>query len=373
MANNTLEKYTESLAVYKNYGEKINDLEEEKKSLAKGKWVFFYGLSCILIFLLFINKGGVFWASVFYGLLLPLYPGFIIWALLEDFLINLISGGKLNSLKREIKNVRQLRKIAEDKLRPFEQSTSNYYQAHLEEFFKNNLYKKRSGSQEFEESLSEFQSMIGELSVLNNVFVTTHVSLREYREYLSKRTIDHNFQTSKNNDEIDSIRSLVKSVSEQKPKKKEIVPPERLYRIARKIDWEGRNKKNGLTGREGEEIALVIEQEYLESIGRKDLSDRAYNVALKHGDGLGYDLLSFFADGKEKYIEVKSTTNSLNSPYYLSRNELDFLKEHHEDYFLYRILISNGDTKNVLFKSSTSAEVLETHEITPVNFMVKEK
>ena len=80
--------------------------------------------------------------------------------------------------------------------------------------------------------------------------------------------------------------------------------------------------------------------------------------------------MSFFEDGREKFIEVKSTTTSLKSPFYLSRNELGFLNDHNEDYFLYRILVSNDVPQIEIY---SSPEVLEMNEILPVQYMVQAK
>lgn len=102
----------------------------------------------------------------------------------------------------------------------------------------------------------------------------------------------------------------------------------------------------------------------------KDLSDKVRHVSIKDGDGSGYDILSFFQDGKEKYIEVKSTTMSIEAPFYLSKNELGFLKEHVENYFLYRISIANNIPQ---IEAYDSAKILEKAEITPVQYMVQMK
>ena len=205
--------------------------------------------------------------------------------------------------------------------------------------------------------------------------ITTGISywdLREYKDYLTKRTVNHNLQLSKKSEGLTSIRRFVRRFSEpQEQERKEIVAPENLYRMARKIDnWEEINKKRKLTGQKGEEIAVAIEQEFFESINRKDLADKVRNVASEEGDGLGYDVLSFFEDGREKYIEVKSTTKSLISPFYISRNELKFLQEHDEDALIYRIFISDDVPQ---LEAKTISEVLEINEITPIQYIVSGK
>ncbi len=125
-----------------------------------------------------------------------------------------------------------------------------------------------------------------------------------------------------------------------------------------------------MTGDRGEEIAVAIEQDFFESIGRKDLADRVRNVAAEDGDGAGYDVLSFFTDGREKYIEVKSTTSSLSSPIYVSRNELSFLQEHGQDAFIYHILVSGGNSH---IKAQSGSEFLETNELIPIRYVTRVK
>lgn len=380
----TLEEYGLDISVYKNYREKLSALNEKLVELEKNKKLLSvpdfipYGISYFLSFLLLTFLGGSsFWENAIYSIFIAIYPALFLDIFLDtDFVKNTLSLGKFNEINRlssEIKTqVEELKDYTQKKLQPFEKAASDYYQSKLNEFFENNLYKKRAGNQQFEEALSEFSSMIQELSTMNSVFITTGVSfwdLQEYKEYLRKRTINHNLQISKKSGGLAPVRNFVRKFSEpQGQKHKEIVAPEKLYRAARKIDnWEEINKKRRITGLKGEEIVVAMEQEYFESIGRKELADKVRHVAIEDGDGLGYDVLSFFADGKEKYIEVKSTTTSLESPYYLSKNELEFLKEHTEDAFIYRVLVSS-DTPQI--KTYLSSEVLKINEIIPTQYIV---
>lgn len=63
-------------------------------------------------------------------------------------------------------------------------------------------------------------------------------------------------------------------------------------------------------------------------------------VSKTKGDGLGYDVFSFdIIDGNPVpiYIEVKGTTMNENSPFDITRNELDVAKIHGKSYKIYRI------------------------------------
>lgn len=387
----TLTEYNLDISVYKNYREKIAIFEEKLSELEKiqksleSSFAFITStavLFCVYWFLLsyipyliFGEKGWIgIWSIVSFWISLVLAGDS------SDFVANLISLGKLNKTKQsstEIrKQIEELKKATQNQVKPFEKAASDYYRSQLRNFFENNLYKKRSGNSQFEEALAEFSSMIEELSSMNSIFITTDISqmfeLWEYRAYLEKRTINHNFQSSKKSNDLSSVRSFVRSFSQSREQEwKEVIAPEKLYRTARKIDnWEEINRKRKLTGQKGEEIAVALEQEFFESINRKDLADKIRHVAMEDGDGLGYDVLSFFEDGREKYIEVKSTTTSITSPFYLSRNELGFLKEHSEDALIYRICIS-GEAPQLEVK--TSSEVLEMNEIIPMQYMVRAK
>lgn len=381
----TPEEYKHEISVYKNYREKLYGLEKELDGLKRKEKEYrecppiLYGILYILTTWMFLANGTSFWESIFPALLFAGLACVFVAVFLSDFLINLFNFGRLNKIKKlceeikgRIEEIKELKENTYKKLQPFEKSVCDHYKVQLAEFFENNLYKKRSGGQQFEEALSEFSSTIEEISPLNSVLVTTSIPLEEYKEYLKKRTINHNLQVSKKSEGLTSVRNFVRKLSEpQEQKQKEITAPERLYRTARRIDnWEEINKKRKMTGLKGEEIAVVIEQEFFESIGRKDLAEKVRHISAEDGDGLGYDVLSFFENGKEKYIEVKSTTASLGSSFYLSRNELRFLKEHNEDAYIYRILVS-GDIPQI--ETYSSREILETNEIIPVQYMVKIK
>ena len=55
-------------------------------------------------------------------------------------------------------------------------------------------------------------------------------------------------------------------------------------------------------------------------------------------DSLGYDIRSYNVDEKrEMYIEVKTTTGSSTTPFYISENEIDKSRELKDKYYIYRL------------------------------------
>jgi hypothetical protein len=67
------------------------------------------------------------------------------------------------------------------------------------------------------------------------------------------------------------------------------------------------------------------------------LADRIEHVSKTKGDGAGFDILSFETDGRERFIEVKTTAYIAETPFYLSRNELSFSTEEAAKFHLYRL------------------------------------
>ena len=55
------------------------------------------------------------------------------------------------------------------------------------------------------------------------------------------------------------------------------------------------------------------------------------------GDGLGYDIRSFDADGAEMFIEVKTTRLHNDTPFFVSSGEVAASKTWGEAFYLYRL------------------------------------
>jgi hypothetical protein len=108
-------------------------------------------------------------------------------------------------------------------------------------------------------------------------------------------------------------------------------------RLPRKVDYAARDENNRKLGRAGEQWVLEYEQQRLHLAGLADLFARVDWVADRIGDGLGYDILSFDAADKQRFIEVKTTNGSYASSFVISRNELDFSEEVGLAFHLYRV------------------------------------
>ena len=87
----------------------------------------------------------------------------------------------------------------------------------------------------------------------------------------------------------------------------------------------------------GEKLALQYERWELIKHGKEKLADQIRWISKEEGDGAGFDILSKNLNGTDKYIEVKSTKLTKETPFYFSRNELNFSIDHVSDYYLYRL------------------------------------
>lgn len=117
-------------------------------------------------------------------------------------------------------------------------------------------------------------------------------------------------------------------------------PPDELEQmtaIARKFDVAERDARNRALGRAGEQRVLAHERASLIQFGRPDLASQIRWVAEEEGDGAGFDIASFQADGRDRLIEVKTTNGWERTPFHISRNELAVADARCDDWHLVRL------------------------------------
>jgi hypothetical protein len=139
----------------------------------------------------------------------------------------------------------------------------------------------------------------------------------------------------------------------------------RRQRRAMRIDYLAREATNRSLGTKGEALVVTYERARLSSLGCDTLADRVEHVSVTRGDGLGYDVLSFSPDERERYIEVKTTQLGPMTPFYVTSSELRFSAEHHEAYSLYRVY--QFPTEPLMF--ALEGRVDATCTITPAQYL----
>ena len=110
-----------------------------------------------------------------------------------------------------------------------------------------------------------------------------------------------------------------------------------LYFKPVKRDYLEREAHNQSLGLAGEQFALGYEHWRLVQAGQHRLADRVEHVSKTQGDGLGYDILSFDANGRERFIEVKTTSFGRETPFFVTNGELKRSNTAQDQFHLYRL------------------------------------
>ena len=112
---------------------------------------------------------------------------------------------------------------------------------------------------------------------------------------------------------------------------------EKIIATAQKFDVAGRDARNRALGRAGEECVLEHERTSLRAAGRADLASQIRWVSDLDGDGAGYDIRSFNANGEARLIEVKTTNGWDRTPFHITRNELAVAEAKRDEWRLVRL------------------------------------
>ena len=94
---------------------------------------------------------------------------------------------------------------------------------------------------------------------------------------------------------------------------------------------------NQSLGNAGETLILTYERARLERAGRDNLARNVEQVSKTVGDHLGYDIRSYEENGRDRFVEVKTTRYGKRTPFYISAGEIQFSKANSSAYQLYRV------------------------------------
>lgn len=178
-------------------------------------------------------------------------------------------------------------------------------------------------------------------------------------DYLKdKPWIEKEFETFVESEVIKPIIEInFNNILDEAPNLGEFAEPSAIYkRNPIKINYLELEQRNRSLGLLGEELVIEYEKWNLIKQGKDNLADRIEWISQNEGDGAGYDILSKNTNGTDKYIEVKTTRLRKETPFYFTRNELQFSIENSEYYHLYRLFnfdekvgmfIKNGSFKNI--------------------------
>jgi hypothetical protein len=160
------------------------------------------------------------------------------------------------------------------------------------------------------------------------------------------------------------LRALVSRVAQTAPPAPSLVdilaakidppePPPRPDRVyerpptirRRKTNFVLMEARNTALGLAGEEFVVEYERARLIFERQERLAAAIEHTSVVSGDGAGFDVLSFDADGRERLIEVKTTKSSRHTPFYVSANELRVSKDRAPTYHVYRVFSFESDPR----------------------------
>jgi len=161
----------------------------------------------------------------------------------------------------------------------------------------------------------------------------------------------------------------VKAVEVRPPSRKEVKTLV-VEEARRKTTFVRRNyleleAKNQSLGRAGEELILRAEYDRLCRTGKQTLAKRIEHVTERRGDYLGYDILSFEPNGRERLIEVKTTRFGALSRFFASANEVEVSEARRKEYFVYRLFDFDRRPKFFILVGS----LRESCQLKPVSFL----
>lgn len=154
-------------------------------------------------------------------------------------------------------------------------------------------------------------------------------------EALTRRTVDQPVLGVPNAVDLDAIMVPAPVPSVERKAWAERRNPVRTPIVG--VNYLAREGANASLGSAGEACVMRVEHKRLWTAGHRALADRIEQVSTSRGDGLGYDILSFEEDGRERLIEVKTTRFGAMTPFFASRNEVAVSAEESEKYQLYRV------------------------------------
>lgn len=175
------------------------------------------------------------------------------------------------------------------------------------------LNNRSEGSIEF-----KHQNISAVLANLGQPFIKGYLPRFNYQRILEDKVLDYLIQNINIEDQFKLFSE--KDISSKKgtfnfenllvdPPKVSVTtePKANYYSYPIKINYLEREQNNQKLGIIGEEIVLEYEKWSLIRIGKEKFANQVEWISKEKGDGTGFDILSRYSNGKDKYIEVKST------------------------------------------------------------------
>jgi hypothetical protein len=123
-----------------------------------------------------------------------------------------------------------------------------------------------------------------------------------------------------------------------------------LSRSGARRDYLEREARNSSLGLAGEKLVVQYERWCLSALGEPKLAKKIEHVSVTQGDGLGFDVLSFDVNGREKLIEVKTTSFGRETPFFITRSEVSLSQSKSDLFHIYRLFDFRKDPRLFSFR-----------------------
>lgn len=120
------------------------------------------------------------------------------------------------------------------------------------------------------------------------------------------------------------------------------------------------------TGLQGERIVYDAEKKKLRECGRPDLAEKVRHVA---DEPVGYDIASFHISGDALHIEVKTTRNRADYPFWLTNREYEVAQNEPNTWTVYRVYLS--ETGSIQIEELGNVVHTNDWHIQPDGYVVK--
>jgi hypothetical protein len=174
-------------------------------------------------------------------------------------------------------------------------------------------------------------------------------------------------------DEVASSTSIARygltEVTAPMPRKRVQGEPTRLFRARKSPDYSSKEAADRHLGLCAEKAVFAFEKKRLELLGRPDLAEKVIHVSVIEGDGAGYDIRSYNADGSPVFLEVKATKQGIGASFFISSNELAFARSQ-SNYRLVRVINFDTDTGGGEFFYLSGSE-LDGLNLEPIQYRVR--
>jgi hypothetical protein len=164
----------------------------------------------------------------------------------------------------------------------------------------------------------KLQNVSGVLRELGRPWLSGYAPARHYQElvrFVVQDRIGVHSKNSKSTHDTDTRKDVAKRA---------------------KVDWAQRDAANRRLGRAGELFVLDTQRRKLIKANRLDLAAKTRWVS-EEADGDGYDIETFEANGEAVFVEVKTTSGPVDTPFFLSANELAVWEAKGAQYQLHRV------------------------------------